>query len=101
MLNTKFHIIFMVVILALVILCLHKVFGEGEGPQATPDGNVTITKHDFFLLNKYIQAQAAQLELMHNQEQYWENKYATAEECVRESLKLNKMVMHCFNDKEM
>lgn len=101
MLTKKFHIAFAVIVL--IALFLISGYVRAENIQAVPqrDGIVSITKHDFIALQHYIQALQEQSDHTQKKAEYWENRYAVTEECVRENLKQSKPVMTCFNDLEI
>lgn len=85
-------------VLALVLL----KYAQADNVEAKPDeGTVIITKHDWLLLKQFIESQKKALADTAKDDQFWQDKYEAAEDCVRENVKNGKMVMTCFNDKEM
>lgn len=104
MINKDFHLIFYTILAAILFLLLGSWFdsSDAEDIQVTPkgDGTVIITKHDLILLQAYIQSIQQQSEHTQKQAEYWQKKYDQAEDCVREALKVGKMVTLCYNDVE-
>lgn len=87
----------------LVILSVLTYGARTEGIEALPtrDGKIVISKHDFLLLSQFLAAQNKAADDAAKRAEYWEGRYATAEDCVREKLKVGKPVMTCFNDLEI
>jgi hypothetical protein len=98
----KARIIFWLVIICLLMWCIH---AQADDPSimASPqrDGTVVITKHDFLLLQQFLMAQNKLISKHKAESDYWQDRYATTEECVREKIKAGKLVMKCFNDLEI
>jgi hypothetical protein len=100
--SEKARVIFWLVIIGLLLWCVHAQADE-PAIMASPqrDGTVVITKHDFLLLQQFLQAQNKLITKHQAESDYWQDRYATTEECVREALKAGKLVMKCFNDLEI
>ena len=90
--------------LALLVLLLtgHEAQAD-EGISALPtrDGKVLMSKHDFTLLQQFLQAQQREIKKDEEQSAFWRQRYEDAEECARENLKAGRPVMTCFNDLEI
>ncbi len=85
-----------------ILLATIYKFVYADDIQAKPDNEtVTITKHDWLLLKKFLDNQKKALENATKDDMFWQDKYADAEDCVRENVKHNRAVMPCFGDKEL
>ena len=99
--SEKARVIFWLVIIVLLLWCVHAQADPAIMAAPQRDGTVNITKHDFILLQQFIQSQNKLITKETHESEYWQDRYATVEECVRENLKAGKMVMKCFNDLEI
>jgi hypothetical protein len=86
-----------------LLLIFYAAMAHADGVEALPtrDGKILMSKHDFLLLVQMLAAQQKAIDAGTQRGDYWQGRYATAEECVREKLKAGKPVMTCFNDLEI
>jgi len=67
------------------------------GMAHAAEGDVTLSQHDQIELQKYIDKQAAALDLANRTADAYKHKYLDAEDCVRTQAKQGRTTVLCFN----